>query len=210
MKTSDLKTSDLLARHAEAWQNATRHPFLDAVREGTIAPASFDAWLVQDYHFVAALLSFQARLLARTPRAAQAVLAGGLVALEAELTWFEAQARGRGLQLLAALHPVTRAYNDFLADLDAQPYASAITALWTLERAYLEAWTAVAPGASAYRPFVEHWTTPAFHAYVERLAAAADDALSGLDEGAAQVVERVFVRVSELERDFWQMAWDRR
>jgi thiaminase/transcriptional activator TenA len=205
-----MKTSDLHARYAEAWQNATRHPFLDAVREGTILPAAFDAWLEQDYHFVAALLTFQARLLGRAPRVAQAVLAGGLVALEAELTWFEAQARDRGLRLLVPLHPVTRAYNDFLADLDAQPYASTIIALWALEQAYLEAWTSAAPGAPAYRPFVEHWTTPAFHTYVERLAAAADAALSGPDEGAAEEAERVFVRVSELERDFWQMAWEMR
>jgi thiaminase/transcriptional activator TenA len=202
-----MKTSDLHARYAEAWQNATRHPFLDAVREGAIPPAAFGAWLVQDYHFVVALLTFQARLLGRAPRAAQAVLASGLVALEAELTWFEAQARDRGLRLLIALHPVTRTYNDFLADLDAQPYASAITALWALERAYLKAWTEASPGAPAYRSFVEHWTTPAFHAYVERLETAADAALSGLYERAAQEAERVFVRVSELERDFWQMAW---
>lgn len=57
------------------WAAATRHPFLDAVREGTISDLAFDRWLGQDALFVADLLTFQARLLARAPRSAQAVLA---------------------------------------------------------------------------------------------------------------------------------------
>ena len=55
--------------------------------------------------------------------------------------------------------------------------APALTALWVLERVYLEAWTGAVPGAPAFREFVEHWTEPAFAGYVESLAAAADAAL---------------------------------
>src|SRR3712207_9581992 len=73
--------AELLFRHPDAWRAATRHPFLDAVRDGTVPVAAFDTWLVQAARFVADLLRFQARLLARAPRPAQAVLAGGLVAL---------------------------------------------------------------------------------------------------------------------------------
>src|SRR3712207_927117 len=67
--------ADLPSRSPDAWRAATRHPFLDAVRDGTIPVAAFDTWLVQDARFVADLLRFQARLLARAPRPAQAVLA---------------------------------------------------------------------------------------------------------------------------------------
>ncbi|HEX7824364.1 MAG TPA: TenA family transcriptional regulator, partial [Mycobacterium sp.] len=74
------------------WSAATRHPFLDAVRDGTIADEAFDRWLAQDALFVADLLAFQARLLGRAPRHAQAVLAGGCVALVSELDWFEVMA----------------------------------------------------------------------------------------------------------------------
>jgi thiaminase len=62
---------------------ATRHRFLDAVREDTISDLAFDRWLGQDGRFVADLLTFQARLLTRAPRPAQAGLAGGCVALVA-------------------------------------------------------------------------------------------------------------------------------
>jgi formylaminopyrimidine deformylase / aminopyrimidine aminohydrolase len=62
--------AELLVRHADAWARATRSPFLDAVRDGSLPPAVFDTWLVQDAHFLGDLLRFQARLLARAPRPA--------------------------------------------------------------------------------------------------------------------------------------------
>src|SRR5262249_51031125 len=82
----------LLRRHEAAWVQATRHPFLRAVGDGSLPAAAFDLWLAQDYHFVTDLLRFQARLLARAPRPAQAVLATGAAGLVDELAWFERQA----------------------------------------------------------------------------------------------------------------------
>jgi formylaminopyrimidine deformylase / aminopyrimidine aminohydrolase len=79
--------TDLLQRHPDEWARATRHPFLTAVRDGTLPDGAFDTWLVQDALFVADLLTFQARLLARAPRPAQAVLAAGAASLVAELDW---------------------------------------------------------------------------------------------------------------------------
>ena len=39
-----------------AWSHATRHPFLEAVRDGTLhSSRAFEAWLVQDYRFVVRL-----------------------------------------------------------------------------------------------------------------------------------------------------------
>ena len=96
------------------WTAATRHPFLDAVREGTITDLAFDRWLGQDAVFVGDLLTFQARLLARAPRPAQGVLAGGCVALVAELDWFEVQAARRGIDLGQPALPATLAYRPTL------------------------------------------------------------------------------------------------
>ena len=44
------------------WTAATRHPFLGAVREGTITDLPCDRWLRQDALFVGDLLTFHARL----------------------------------------------------------------------------------------------------------------------------------------------------
>ncbi len=200
-----MRAADLLLRHPEAWRGATRHPFLDSLRDGTLPQEAFEAWLGQDYLFVGDLLAFQARLLARAPRPAQGVLAGGLVAVEDELGWFEARARERGLGLAEARHPTTEAYRRLLDVLEEDPYPVAITALWALERAYLEAWGSAAPGHPDYRPFVEHWTTPEFAGYVAGLEEAADAALG--DGGVPEErVEAAFLEVASVERDFWEMA----
>jgi thiaminase len=193
-----VRVAELLQRHPEAWRGATAHPFLTAVRDGSLPEGAFDTWLVQDARFVADLLRFQARLLARAPRPAQAVLAGGAVALVEELAWFEQQAAARGLDLTAPALPATAAYAELLNRLDAADVPVALTALWTIERTYLDAWTTALPGAPAYREFVEHWTVPGFAGYVAGLEAAADAVGGGGDD--------VFGAVVAAEVAFWDMA----
>ncbi|MCZ2815362.1 TenA family transcriptional regulator [Modestobacter sp. VKM Ac-2984] len=196
-----MPVAELLRRHPESWSAATAHPFLTAVRDGSLPAGAFDTWLVQDARFVADLLGFQARLLARAPRPAQAVLAGGLVALVEELAWFEEQAAARGLDLTAPALPATVAYAELLERLDAAEVPVALTALWTIERTYLDAWTSALPGAPAYREFVEHWTVPGFAGYVAGLETAAD-AVGGGQDG-------VFAEVVAAEVAFWDMALGR-
>ena len=193
-----MPVAELLQRHPDAWRGATAHPFLDAVRDGTLPAAAFDTWLVQDARFVTDLLRFQARLLARAPRPAQSVLAGGAVALVEELAWFDEQAAARGLDLTAPPLPATAAYAQLLTRLDAVDVDIALTALWTIERTYLDAWSAASPGAPAYREFVAHWTAPAFAGYVAGLEAAAD-AVGGGDDA-------VFLEVVAAETAFWPTA----
>ena len=190
---------DLPQRHGEAWAQATQHPFLAAVRDGTVPRAAFDTWLVQDFHFVTDLLRFQARLLARAPRHAQAALAGGAVALVDELAWFEDMAATRGLDLDGPRLPGAVAYGELLERLDGDDVGAGLTALWTIERVYLDAWSFAAPGAGEYREFVAHWTTPDFAAYVAALAEAADRVpQAGADAVVAEVLGA--------EIAFWDMA----
>jgi thiaminase len=187
----------LLAQHADAWERATRHPFLLAVRDGTLAPDAFATWLAQDALFVADLLAFQARLLGRAPRLAQAVLAAGALALVEELDWFEELAAGGGTELGQERLPATQAYAELLERLDEASYEVAVTALWVLERVYLLAWRNAAPGAPGYRSCVEHWTSPGFAAYVDALGRLAEDAGAPGDAVA---------EVLELETAFWDAA----
>jgi formylaminopyrimidine deformylase / aminopyrimidine aminohydrolase len=200
-----MKPNDLLEQYAAIWEAATHHPFLDAVREGTLPPQAFAIWLVQDYLFASEELSLQARLLARAPRPDQALLIKGLLAMEGELSWFETQAQQWHLSLDASPHPVTSAYAAFLRSLDHQPYAAAMTALWAVELAYLQAWRSAVPGEPPYQPFVERWTSPAFADFVSHLQQAAQAALaSGQSD---QEAEAAFLEVARLERAFWEMAW---
>ena len=193
-----MTVASLLIDHETAWVRATRHRFLDAVRDGSLPEPAFDIWLAQDHIFAADLLWFQARLLARAPRSAQAVLAGGAAALVDELAWFERHAVTRAIDLRAGPLPATAAYRRLLERLDVAEFPVALTALWALERAYLDAWSFAAPGAPAYRDFVVHWIAPEFAAYVAALEAAADEAPDG----------SAFGEVVEAEHRFWDMAID--
>ncbi len=206
-----MNTQHLLGEHEALWQQATRHPFLDGVRDGSLPAAALDRWLAQDERFVDALLRFQAAVLIRAPRADQVLLAQGLVALAEELRWFEGIARERGLRLDAPLHAACREYIAYLDALSADPgtpYVALITALWTIERAYLDAWLGARPGAPAFRAFVEHWTVDGFVAYVAGLAEAADRALTVAPSAQRDEAAIVFRLVAEYERGFWQMAFD--
>ena len=202
-----MRTEEFIERHPEAWREATRHPFLGGVREGSLPAGAFETWLVQDYLFVDDLRVFQSRLLARSPRVTQAAIADGLVALVDELDWFEKQAERMGLELDAPRHPITDAYRDFMADLEEKRYPAGIVALWAIERAYLEAWRSAKAGHPDYREFVEHWTVPEFAAYVAALEEAADAALKEASAEEQEEAEQVFLGVARLERDFWEMAY---
>ena len=166
------------------------------MREGTITDLAFDRWLGQDAVFVGDLLTFQARLLARAPRPAQGVLAGGCVALVAELDWFEVQAARRGIDLGQPALPATLAYNELLGRLDGAPSAVAVTALWVLERVYLLAWASAASSTSPFGEFVEHWTAPGFAGYLDALGELA--ILDGQDDLVGDVLSH--------EVAFWDMA----
>jgi thiaminase len=195
--------ADLLQSLAAQWRAATDHAFLTGVRDGTVSREAFDAWLVQDAHFVADLLWFQARLLARAPASARAVLAGGAVALVEELAWFDEQAAARGLVVGAPRAPATEEYAALLRRLDAADPGVALAALWAIERVYLDAWSGAAPGAAEYSAFVAHWTTPGFATYVAELERAAD-AVPGI--GPAGEAADVVAGVLAAERAFWDMA----
>src|SRR4051812_29664882 len=107
----------------ELWEAATRHPFLRAVADGSAE--GFGLWLAQDALFVQDLVAFQARLIARAPRAAQPVLADGVVGLLAELDWFDEQAAAFGVRLDAEPLTTTLEYRSLLQWLDQQPYPPA-------------------------------------------------------------------------------------
>jgi thiaminase/transcriptional activator TenA len=193
----------LIADDAELWHAATHHPFLDGVRDGTLDPAAFSRWLVQDHHFALALTRAEGRYLANAPRGDLELLAQGVQAMVAELAWFERHAAERRLDLATPLHPTARAYLDYLQAISYEPYAVQLTALWALERAYLEAWRTALPGAPAYREFVEHWTHEAYAGWVDSLEAAANRVLARGGEA-----ERAAFRwIARYERDFWQMAY---
>jgi thiaminase len=83
-----------------------------------------------------------------------------------ELGWFEEMAARRGVAVDALMHPTSRAYCDFLLALTYSACPAQITAIWALERTYLESWEGARPGAQPYRELVDRCTSDAFRSYL--------------------------------------------
>lgn len=201
-----MKPSDLLQIYADEWRVATHHPFLQGIHDGTLDRHIFATWLAQDYHFVRGEFVAIADLLTRAPRLSYKLLTTALVALEEEMSWFEEHAHTENLSLTAALLPTTVEYQAFLLDIAQQPFPAAITSIWAIERAYLDAWKNASHGDPLYRPYADHWANAEFEKFVQALEATAAAELAGTSE-YDQLTVSLFLRIAQLECDFWDMAY---
>ncbi|MFQ5864379.1 MAG: TenA family transcriptional regulator [bacterium] len=198
----------LLEKHKDAWEAATRHPFLDNCKSGSIKESQFNTWLVQDYLFVTEFTRMAARLLASAPVFHFDTILGGLTALKDELNWFRDKAVERGLDLEALRQKTCERYCKFMTDLALEPYPVQATAFWAIEFAYNQAWQLAGPMAKPYDEFADRWGNPEFTAYVSLLEQQADEALAKSSEIEQDRAEEVFLDVAELEKLFWQMAFE--
>jgi thiaminase/transcriptional activator TenA len=203
-----LTCEHLLARYPQAWETATTHPFLTQCQTGTIRPAQFNTWLVQDYLFVTDFTRLVGRILAAAPVAHFDILLSGLGALQAELAWFRDKALERSLNLDTPRQTTCQIYCDFMGNLVNVPYAVQATALWTIEYAYNQGWQLPGAMPPPYAEFADRWGNPGFTEYVNLLAQQADEALATASAETQQQAEASFLRVAALEQDFWQMAYD--
>lgn len=196
-------TAQLLADHPVEWRAATSSPFLAGAADGSLPADAFDRWLEQDHHFVEGLARAWGRLLTRAPRADLGLLARGIGAFTDEVDWLGGVARDRGLDLDRPRHPVCSRYVEALDRHAAGAHAVAMTAMWAVEGAYLDAWRSALPAAPDYRPFVHHWTDDGFAAFVGDLAAVVDRLLP---DGPTEEARGAFLEVAEHERAFWAMT----
>ena len=173
---------------------------------GRYGKTASNRWLAQDYLFARTLVRAQSSITAVAPLADVGILAGGIVATVDELGWFEQMASRRQVTLDATAQPTTRAYCDFLLSLTYSSYPAQVTAIWALERTYLESWQNASPGAEPYREFVHRWTGDEFRSYVGDLQICVDRQLAAASAEHAREAEDLFVWVTHYERAFWDMA----
>ncbi len=203
-----LTCQSLLQTHPTAWEKATVHPFLIDCHSGSLHPAQFNTWLVQDYLFVKDFTRMVGRVLGAAPDDHIDVLLAGLSAIKDELLWFEAKAAERSLDLATPPQPTCQRYCEFMASLATQPYAVQATALWAIELAYNQGWQRPGPMPQPYTEFADRWGNPGFTDYVHLLRNQADAALASASVVTQTQAEKAFLRVTELEAAFWQMAFE--
>lgn len=191
---------------ADTWRRATRHPFVTAVADGSLATGRFNVWIQQDNRFVEGLTRFIRELTAIAPEEDAAGLEAGLAALGAELELFEGYASREGIRLDVPALDMCASYVAFLRGLVGDDYSAALTAYYGCERAYLEAWTGVRARTGATGPYadwIENWTSEAFAAYVDWLGARLDVLAAGAGDDVKTRLVRVFERTVEFEVAFW-------
>ncbi|NEQ49087.1 MAG: TenA family transcriptional regulator [Leptolyngbya sp. SIO3F4] len=203
-----LTCQQLLTKYPAQWQAATTHPFLAQCQQASIQPQQFNTWLVQDYHFVVEFTRLAASLIKSAPTAHFDLLLGGMTVLKDELNWFQAKAIERHLSLDLPLQPTCQNYCSFMTDLAHEPYPVKATGFWAIELAYNQGWQGHSPMPEPYAEFADRWGNTAFTNYVELLAQQANSALQGADNATQIEVEKTFLTVAKLEKDFWQMAYE--
>jgi thiaminase/transcriptional activator TenA len=203
-----LTCDHLLKSHEKTWHDATVHPFLTQCQGGTILPPQFNTWLVQDYLFVTEFTRLVGRVLAAAPVANFEVLLSGLAALQDELNWFRVKATERSLNLNAPRQHTCQIYCDFMGNLVNAPYSVQAVAFWAIEYAYNQGWQLPGKMAAPYDEFADRWGNPGFTDYVKLLADQADTALAVASQAEQTQAEHAFLRVAQLEKEFWQMAYD--
>ena len=196
----EFERSPLVAGAGALWTEATRAPFLSAIRDGSLPREVFSQWLVQAYLFAKGATTFLAIAVAKTPRPAQKVLLSGLTALDLELDWFEENGQKRALDLKAAPHPTCRRYVDFLiASAYTQPFEVLLAILYGVEASYLCAWSAH-EATGPYAEFIARWSNTEFVGDVRQL-------LKLCEQHIHPDQQLRFNDVLRHERDFWQMTW---
>ncbi|MCG8586215.1 MAG: TenA family transcriptional regulator [Pirellulales bacterium] len=197
----DIQESSLVVGAGKLWHEATEAEFLSAIRDGKLPRDAFQRWLVQDYSFAKGITTFQAIAVARTPRPAQTVLIQGLSALDAELDWFEQNAKQHALELNTALHPTCSRYVDYLvASAYTQPFEVLLAILYGVEASYLCAWSAL-EASGPYAEFINRWSNVQFVTYVREL-------LDVCNRHTHDLQQEQFNEVLRHERDFWRMTWE--
>ncbi len=198
----------LLQNYTQVWDEATTHPFLERCRLGTIQPKQFNTWVVQDYLFVVDFTRMVGRVLAVAPLDHFDVILGGLSALKDELNWFKEKAVERQIDLDTQKQPTCTEYCDYMYSLAAMPYPVQATAFWAIELAYNQGWQLLGVMPKPYAEFADRWGNVSFTEYVKLLERHADEVLQTASESVQRQAEVAFLKVAELEKDFWQMAFN--
>lgn len=199
----------MATRDADAWRRATTSPFLDGIRSGNLPEDAFVRWLEQDRIFLVGLTRAWAGVLTSAPEMHHDLLASGIRAFVDEVSWLGEHVPSGDLGSVEPLGATT-AYVDWLLDVASAPFAVAMSALWVVEAAYLEAWRGVADDASrmnaAHSEFVAHWSNAEFGEFVDTLEEVADAALAGSDDGTRSWASVAVATTLAHEEAFWGMT----
>eukprot|EP00189_Rhodosorus_marinus_P005428 CAMPEP_0113968240 /NCGR_PEP_ID=MMETSP0011_2-20120614/9410_1 /TAXON_ID=101924 /ORGANISM="Rhodosorus marinus" /LENGTH=208 /DNA_ID=CAMNT_0000981281 /DNA_START=238 /DNA_END=864 /DNA_ORIENTATION=- /assembly_acc=CAM_ASM_000156 len=200
--------TELLEKHASAWEKATQHRFLDGVKTGKLELDQFHTWLSQDYYFVREFSRTAAAVLVECPEEDYELIHGGLWGLWDEVLWFKEKAAEMNISLVVPMQKACQEYVSFLRSLRSEPYNVQLMCLWAMEYVYNVAWKWATPSAPAFEAFAARWSADSFTEQTDQLRKAADRSMRTQTEDEKKKIEDYFLKIALLEIDFWDMAYN--
>ncbi|MDX8348600.1 TenA family protein [Cognatiyoonia sp. IB215446] len=207
-------TQDLQLSVAEDWRAATRHPFTNALAEGTLSPDKMAGYLQQDYLFVERFVRLLASAVALAPSLADAAPGAQFLGLICgqENTYFLRAMDALGVPEANQIAPETRAFQNHMDDArHSGRYEIILSVLVVAEWVYLD-WATPFEDRAADLPFwFGEWITlhsgTGFSDVVAYLREQLDAVWLELDETARADVTEVFTQTLALERAFFDASW---
>lgn len=202
-----------------AWSAAVGHRFGRECNAGAVQPEVMRRYLVQDYQFIGTFVALLGRAIHTAPTLAARLPLGrfmGLVCSE-ENTYFERSFEALGVP--AALRvdpPLSRPAREFRALMaeaaESTRHADQLAVLCVAEWVYLS-WARPGRDTRPAEPFwcaewVDLHASPYFEGFVEGLRAALDAEVIVSDERGRARVRELFLRAVELERAFFDSAYE--
>jgi len=184
------------------WTRATKHPFFEAIGDGTLPIEAFNVSISQHYHLIIGLGAYTRTLAAIAPDADRSGLRVVASMLEPEYDLFRRYAQREQINLEA--EPI-RQCSEYLAFLNASvraDYGHGLVAYYACERSLFEAWTfarALSGFSSPYAEWLENWSSSEFERFVQWIGRCVDAAVGdGCDE-----LREVFVGTVRHAIAFW-------
>ena len=220
--TSILRPSEMLrARSADDWDAATRHPFCAELAAGTLPKAKMVWYLAQDYSFIDGFVRLAASAIAHAPKLEDRIpLAQFLAVITGpENTYFQRSFDALGVaerdRSQPDLAPATIAFRELMEEAAASgEYARMVAVLTVAEWSYLSWATPFAPPPADLPFYFAEWIDlhagAGFESVVAYLRDQLDKAWEAADDAGRARATDAFARAVELERAFFDAAYQER
>ncbi len=196
------------------WLAQLKHPFVEALGEGTLPQARFAYYIRQDALFLGEFAKMFAHAMARTENPDEMRKFSKLLlnTLQGERAMHESYAETLGITP-DPMAPTTYAYTRHLLHIGATgSLAEVVTAILPCMWIYAEIgrhFQAQGPPHEnhEYRDWLLTYASPEFQEDARWLQGVLDTHASGLDESRRRSLEQIFLTSSRYEWMFWEMAW---
>ncbi len=202
-----MKAQTLWEQHYAVAEACLGHPFIRGIADGTLPQTKFAYYVGQDAYFLRAFARGYALAMARTPdENGLEVFKSLLDGVFAELELHESYARKWGVSTHPEPAPATLAYTDFLLHVAAlETPGHTIAAMTPCMRLYAWLGKRLKPKAvpdTPYRDWIDTYSSDDFNALAEQL-----EVLLDFYGGEAARLAHLYGRAMELERNFFDAAW---